>query len=329
MGKMHASLSNAIRKRFVTPTGASKRILLVWSCLLLAFLACTPITIISEDDLLNTEVAQSLQETQLALGQQPPATTEAPPVEASPTNTQTLTPTLTLTPTATESPWIEGSVERAPYDPASGYGSPDVHDDFSGTNPEFELDNASGVAHGWYQNGRYNITFPTRGWWTWYSGSTALTNFYIDVVVYNGDQCVDRDAAGLLYRYQKLLDFGFLFGVTCGGGFFIGITGGPGPTGVVCDILDPALTDPSTIDCSGMWEHPTSEYIDAGPEAANRIGVKAVGQEITFYINGHAVDSMILNPAFTMSGNFALYLGPGQRDDASVSFDDLSIWFNP
>jgi len=283
---------------------STKRIMLAWICLVFAFIACTPGT--SDPD---TSV------------QQPTATTEAPPAMATPTNTPT--------PTPTESPWIEGSVERAPYDPAAGLGSPDVLDDFSGNNPEFELDNSSGVAHGWYQDERYNITFPTRGWWTWYSGSTELMNFYIDVVVYNGDQCAERDAGGLLYRHKQTLDSGFLFGVTCGGGYFNGVTGGPGPSGLVCAILNPVLLGPSSVDCSGMWDHPTSQYIDSGPGAANRIGVRALGQQITFYINGHQVDSMILNAFFSSSGNFALYLGAGQQDNASVSFDDLSIWFNP
>jgi hypothetical protein len=282
------------------PYRAAKSVTLASICLLMAFLACGPVTGAPD---------------QPPGGQPPTATTEAPPDD--------LPPSITPSPTATESPWFEGSVERAPYDPAAGLGAPDIHDDFSGTNPEFELDNSSGVAHGWYQNGRFNITFPTRGWWTWYSGSAELTNFYIDVVVYNGDQCVDRDAAGLLFRQIQAVDLGWLFGVTCGGGYFTGVSGGPGPAGVVC------FYDGSAVDCSGMWSHPTSEYIDTGPGAANRIGVKAVGQEITFYINGHLVDSMLFAPAWVYSGNFALYLGPGQRDKASVSFDDLSIWFNP
>ncbi len=308
------------RHRFFTkiltrPSSPAKSIALASICLLLAFLACTPATPTADESHQQTQIAESVAATQRAAQEQPTATTEPPPIVHTPTNT--------ATPTQTESPWIEGSVERAPYDPAAGLGPPDVHDDFSGTNPEFELDNASGVAHGWYQNGRYNITFPTRGWWTWYSGSTSLTNFYIDVVVYNGDQCADRDAGGLLYRYMQAADFGLLFGVTCGDGYFIGITGGPGPAGVVC------YYDGSAGDCSGLWDHPTSEYIDAGPGAANRIGVKALGQEITFYMNGHQVDSMIVNPAWVFSGNFALYLGAGQADHASVSFDDLSIWFNP
>jgi hypothetical protein len=308
-------------KYLAKPNNSVKSITLASICLLLAFLACTPATPTVDTSQQQTQVAESVAATLRAQQDQQPATTEAPPVVHTPTNTPT--------PTQTESPWIEGSVDRAPYDPAAGWGPPNVHDDFSGTNPEFELDNALGAAHGWYQNGRYNITFPTRGWWTWYSGATSVTNFYVDVVVYNGDQCVGRDAAGLLYRHFQPTDFGFLFGVTCGGGYFVGITGGPGPAGVVCKILDPALTDLSTIDCGGLWDHPTSVYIDTGPGAANRIGVRALGQEITLYINGHQVDSMILPAVFTISGNFALYLGAGQADHASVSFDDLSIWFNP
>jgi hypothetical protein len=306
------------RRKMRQPSRSTKRILLAWICLLLAFIACSPATPAPDTSAQQTQVALSIAETVAAGQGQPPATTEAPQVIES--------PTITPTPTPTESPWIEGSVERASYDPAAGLGAPDVHDDFSGTNPEFELDNSSGVAHGWYQNGRYNITFPTRGWWTWYKGSTSLTNFYVDIVVYNGDQCADRDASGLLFRYAQQWDSGSLFGVTCGGGYFIGVTGGAGPAGIVCS-YEPNIFP--YIDCSGMWDHPTSQYIDSGPGAANRIGVKALGQQISFYINGHQVDSKVYHSGWLFSGNFALYLGAGQRDNASVSFDDLSIWFNP
>jgi hypothetical protein len=316
MHQIRSALDRAAARYIKKSSRPAMHIALASVAAMLAFLACTPTTPAPGDAQQQTQVAISVAETMAAgQGQPPTATTGPPQAMATPTNTST--------PTPTESPWIEGSVDRASYDPAAGLGAPDIHDDFSGSNPEFELNNASGVAHGWYQSGRYNITFPTRGWWTWYSGSTSLTNFYVDVVVYNGDQCVDRDAAGFLYRYFQPADFGLLFGVTCGGGYFTGVTGGPGPTGVVC------FYDASTVDCSGMWDHPTSEYIDAGPGAANRLGVKALGQQITLYINGHQVDSMILPSAYVFSGNFALYLGAGQADNASASFDDLSVWFNP
>jgi hypothetical protein len=251
-----------------------------------------------------------------------PDTSIQPAADQSPTNTPTLPPT--------ESPWIEGSVVRAPYDPATEWGPPDVHDDFSGTNPEFELDNVSGVAHGWYQNGRFNITFPTRGWWTWYSGSTGVRNFYVDVVIYNGDQCVERDAAGLVYRLTQAFDRGILFGVTCGGGYFSGFSYYPGATGPVCIFLNSAPDGLDDLDCSGLWTHPVSEYIDPGPGAANRIGIRAMGIQISLFINGHQVDNLQgIYPAFMEGTDLALYLGAGQSDNASVSFDDFSIWFNP
>ena len=287
------------------PGRTVRSITLASICLMLAFLACTLGSSTEPPD------------------EQPIATTEAAATAEPPTDEPP-----SPEPPLTESPWIEGSVERAPYDPAAGWGPPDVHDDFSGTNPEFELDNASGVAHGWYQNGRFNITFPTRGWWTWYSGSTELTNFYTDIVVYNGNECVDRDAGGLLYRLQTD-DEGLLFGVTCGGGYFSGYTNWPGAIGPVCIFLNSAPTTISDLDCSGMWTHPTSEYIDPGPGAANRVGVRAIGTQISLYINGNQVESLFLPPGLAVSGRFALYLGAGQRDNASVSFDDLSIWFNP
>lgn len=289
-------------RTMLMPKDSAKRIAVASTAILILILACGPIAPTSE--------APPLQ---------PAETTEAPQVEQPPTNT----------PTPTTPPWIEGSVVRAPYDPAAGFGPPHVNDDFSGTNPEFELDNAAGVAHGWYQNGRYNITFPTRGWWTWYSGATTVTNFYVDVVVYNGDQCADRDAGGLLYRYIQSIDLGLMFGVTCGGGYFSGVTGGPGASGPVCQFISSSVNGLSDLDCSGLWQHPTSPYIDTGPGAANRIGIRATGTQMILYINGHQVDTLSLLWSLPVGEKFALYLGAGQADDASVSFDDLSIWFNP
>jgi hypothetical protein len=248
---------------------------------------------------------------------------------ALPTVTRTPRPTRTPTPTPMESPWVEGSVERASFDPAANLGPPDIHDDFSGSNPEFQLDNTGGSARGWYEDDRFNITFSRRGWWTWYSGNASLLNFYADVVVYNGDQCVDRDAAGLVYRYDKSSDFAFLFGVTCGGGYFSGWSGGEGSTGPVCQFLDTMPTGDVDFDCTGMWDHPTSPYIDPGPGAANRVGIRALGTQITLFVNGHQVSTVTIPSWLLYPGNFALYLGAGQADAASVSFDDFSIWYSP
>lgn len=222
-----------------------------------------------------------------------------------------------------------GSEDRASRDPADDFGTPDVYDDFSGTNPEFELDNPGGVARGWYENGQFNIVYPARGWWTWYSGGSAAADFYVDVVVYNGDQCADRDAAGLLYRYVQSYDAGLLFGVTCEGGYFSGIHGALGAMDGICWFTNSTPDGPEDLDCSTLWDLPTSNRINDGPGASNRLGVRAVGPQITLYINGHEVDSFTISPVVSQYGEFALYLGSTQEDNASASFDDFSMWRNP
>jgi hypothetical protein len=230
----------------------------------------------------------------------------------------------------TESPYAEGSMERASYDPAAGWGPPDVHEDFEGTSGLF-ADTPGGAANSFYDAGRYHITFTSRGWWTWYFGDAGLTSsFYADVVIINGDQCVDRDSAGMLLRGHLGADFGFLFGVTCQGGYYIGVSAGPGAAGPVCMLLGSELSSIMDADCSGLPLHKESEYIQAGPGAVNRLGVRGDGSYYELYVNGHRVDSLQDNiySAWT-SGYPALFLGTGQKDLSEVSFDDFSLWRNP
>jgi hypothetical protein len=223
----------------------------------------------------------------------------------------------------------EGSEERASDDPGEDMGTPDVYDDFSGTNPEFELDNATGVARGWYNDGRFNITYPARGRWTWYSGGTAALDFYVDIVVYNGDQCADRDTAGLVYRYVQSSDAGLLFGIACGGGYFSGIHGALGAGEAVCMFTSSTPSEPQDLDCSYNWDHKASDHINEGPGEANRIGIRAVDTQITLYINGNQVETFTITSSLPQYGEFALYLGTAQYDNASASFDDFSLWLDP
>jgi len=222
-----------------------------------------------------------------------------------------------------------GSEERASRDLADDWGAPDVYDDFSGTNPEFELDNQTGVARGWYTDGRFNITYPARGRWTWYSGSSSAMDFYVDVVVYNGDQCADRDTAGLVYHYAQGSDAGLLFGVACEGGYFNGIIGALGAGRAVCLFTSSTPSEPGDLDCSYLWEHLPSSHINDGPGASNRLGIRTLGSLITLYINGHEIDSMTVTSALPLYGEFALYLGSSQSENASASFDDFSLWLDP
>lgn len=299
--------------------------------LALAILACSLPSQGSSDSLAATQLALEVEATTLALERlqltrqaetqqapPPPPATEEPTVEPPETEEP---PTETEEPESQEVEPVEGSLVRAPFDPAYGWGSGHDVETFDGTKGKFPVSSA-GAAVAWYEEGRYHITFTSRNRWTWYWSFIDAKDFYMDVVVINGDQCVPADTAGMVFRGDSTWDYGLMFGISCGGQYFIGFTAIPGVEGVVCTFKE------SGIDCDRR-ELADSSLIQTGPGAINRIGIRAKGQDLDFYINGKWVDSRSLAlywPTFD-SGTFALYLGSAQKPDASVSFEDFSIWY--
>lgn len=306
----------------------------------LAALACTLTGSTQDPSIRQTQLALEVQATTLAL-QEAALTREAVPQTQEPTTpevAETQPPAETEAPepseeeaASTEEPAeegeeaVEGSLVRAPHDPAYDWGAGHDSENFDGSSGKFPKSSA-GAASAFYEDGRYHITFTTRGRWTWYWSALETGDFYADIVVINGDQCVDRDSAGMVFRGDPELDYGYMFGITCGGEYFIGITAVPGAEGIVWSIEDDHLL-------SDQRKYISSDLIDTGPGAANRIGVWADSGEFDLYINGKWVDSFNwsgfpIGAAFPR-GNIALYLGTAQRTNARVSFDDFSIWYNP
>ncbi|HEY71437.1 MAG TPA: hypothetical protein G4O08_12730 [Anaerolineae bacterium] len=240
------------------------------------------------------------------------------------------TPSPTIAPNATatsESTGGEGVYVRAPYDPAANWGPPDVYDAFDGQDPQF-YDRTHANSACWYgTDERYHITYTFAGKWVWYWGDPYGQNFYADVLVINSDHCVDDDSGGMIFRGRLDIDAGYLFGVTCGGGYFIGGSAMPGSTGPICWV-----GNGDTIDCdpgAASTRVVPNEFINTGPGAANRLGVLAEFNQFTFFINGHQVESISRPSSMLHEGFFALYLGTGQPSISEVSFDDFSMWENP
>ncbi|NIS79766.1 MAG: hypothetical protein GTO14_06065 [Anaerolineales bacterium] len=303
--------------------------------LILAGLACSLPSERASDALDATKLALEVEATTLALEKlrltmeaesqeepttqpPPPPTTEAPPP---PPEVPTDTPE-TEEPPSPEDEAVEGSLVRASYDPAYGWGAGHDSESFDGTKGKFPASTA-GAATAWYGDGRYNISFTSRNRWTWYWSFIDTYDFYADVVVFNGDKCVPGDTAGIVFRGHSTFDYGLMFGISCGGEYFIGFTAVPGVDGVIC-----AFKDTGFIDCNTKAMK-VSELIQTGPGAINRIGVRAKGQDVDYYINGKWVATRSLAvywPSFD-HGFFALYLGSAQKPDARVSFDDFSIWY--
>lgn len=301
---------------------ANRNLLGPWSVafvavlMMVAILACGP----GQDGVVATESPQ------------PSGDDAAGPLDdaAAPTATATATTTIPIAPSPTptqDQPAGDGVFERAFYDPAADLGPPDEHDAFDGTNPLFfeRFNDHSTAFYGSDQ--RYHITYSFEGRWVWYWTDVYGTDFYADVVVINSDSCVEGDSAGLIFRGRLDLDAGYMFGVTCGGSYFIGATIIPGSEGYICwigngyeDDCSPGAAANSVV---------PSEFINAGPGAANRLGVMAEGLTITYYINGHKIVSLTRPGSMLIEGYFTLYLGTAQEYIAEAMFDDFSVWHQP
>jgi hypothetical protein len=310
---------------------SSKRILLIPLCfatLVVVSLACSLPSERMVDSFEATQKALDVEATTLALEKarltQQAGSQAAPPGTA--TNTSepeaedTATPTLETTEDTTGA--VEGSLVRAAFDPAYGWGDGhdrDHFDDAAGLFPS----NSAGAANAWYGGGRYNITFTSRGLWTWYWSSVDAEDFYVEVVISNGDQCVSGDSAGMVFRGDTVDDRGLMFGISCGGEYFIGKTYWPPTDSPVC-----TWRGGWSLDCDQREMIP-SALIQSGPGAINRLGIKAEGLDVNFYINGVWVDNRMIPSGWFESshGQFALYLGTAQKLNASVSFDDFAVWY--
>jgi hypothetical protein len=309
------------------------------SLLLFASLTCSLPSQRAVASIAETRAALDIKATILAnqeveLTRHAAVPSEVPTAQTEPTTQPppTLTPTPTETePTPTEestldpnSP-VEGSLIRAPYDPAADWGAGNDVETFDGSTGIFPP-SSEGAAAAWYAEGRYHISFTSRGRWTWYWAFLNASDFYADIVIINGDMCVSGDTAGMVFRGNSTLDYGYMFGISCGGQYFIGVTAVPGTNGFIWSIEDGSIM-------FGTRKLNHSDLIDTGPGAINRIGIMARDGDFNFYINGMWVDEFSYwgFPAGALwnRGKIALYLGTAQKPDAKVSFEDFNIWYLP
>lgn len=289
------------------------------------------ITLPPLQQLTPTPAVQLPTPTTPALLPQPSPTPDLLSTAALPLTTETIplptvvTPTATSVPQPTDSGHPEGSVLRAEYDPAANWGEPDVSERFDGPDGLFTI-GTSDTSNSWYADGVYQITFNTRGWWVWYYGDVEVGNYFADTLAINGDECVDRDSAGMMIRLNQASDFGFLFGINCAGKYYVGITGGPGASGPVCTFRNVVFDDPSDWECAGIPYVFSSEFAAAGPGAINRLGVRARANQYDLYINGHLVRTLYDQVTAARRGFPGLFLGAGQKEKSAVKFDDFSLW---
>ena len=179
------------------------------------------------------------------------------------TNTETPTPTLTLTPTATSTP------EQVAGDPVASLGSPTFKDTFEDgdnfylydeTQSSYQVDDGQMIL----------IAKKANSYETWSLSWGDLKNFYLEITGTFGDECGGKDRYGMLFRAPDTSQ-GYIISISCDGSTRL------------------SLWDSDAEEYTVIKNWTSSEHINSGPGAINRLGIKAKGSTLTCYINGHQI----------------------------------------
>jgi hypothetical protein len=215
----------------------------------------------------------------------------------------TNTATSTLTPTAT--------ITSPVSDPRASLGEPDWLDPLDdGQNwPLGEDDYASLQV----EDGHLVFTGLTlQGGWRM-ATTPKLKDFYAEMTA-SPVNCVEGDYYGFFFRVPEihLPDQGYLFGVSCGGGYSLRLWDGEvEPDGKTTTLVH--------------WT--PGDSIQSGPGQSNRIGVMAVGSRITMYVNG-----VLLKEHYDDTfpeGYLGIFINAEQTENFTIHVDDVSYWRNP
>jgi hypothetical protein len=134
----------------------------------------------------------------------------------------------------------------------------------------------------------YNLTRRARDFYAAATGSTAACRF--------------RDRYGLLFRVQNESNY-YQFEVDCDGRYRLSKVAG----GTLTPLRD--------------WT--PSDFVHPGG-AANELGVRADGDRLEVYVNGHSL--LTLADTAYDEGGFGLYAGSGASETYTAVFDDLRVW---
>ncbi len=136
---------------------------------------------------------------------------------------------------------------------------------------------------------------------------------YIELTV-NSGTCNGKDSYGIIFRVPvfKEPDQGYLYQVTCDGYFRLWKWDGKaGTKGVAYSLIN--------------WKQ--SDTINVGPNQTNRLGVMAVDDTFTLYLNGVKVGSVV--DTSYAAGFFGAFVRSGSDSPYTAKFDAMKFWENP
>ena len=199
-------------------------------------------------------------------------------------------------PVATPPTTIEG-------DPALVLGPPSGVENFDNSNNWTTFDSACFSSQ--ITGGQFVMTakgVPQFSCWevSW----PKLDNFYIETSQIMPQTCDPQDRFGLLFRAPDN-NRGYLYGFSCAGDYSLTIWDGQTTT---------TLVQPTQ-----------SAAIFKTPGAMNRMGLLAFGEDISLYVNGVYLETVV-DYTFLDAGKIGYFVRAATESPFTVSYDQLRVW---
>jgi len=156
---------------------------------------------------------------------------------------------------------------------------------------------------------KFFVTGKLTGFSTWYFTWHELTDFYLQSTFDSGN-CSGKDAYGLIVRGPEHLarvSYGYVVAFSCDGQYYI-------------FRLDGA--NPYTTKDLVTWSK--SDYILVGANKQNVLGIKAIGNMLTIYANGHQIAD-VFESKYDF-GRYGVFVSPDGTANYTYRVVQMSYW---
>jgi hypothetical protein len=190
-----------------------------------------------------------------------------------------------------------------PGDPEKELGKPDGRDEFSTENNWTLYDNECFKSE--IINQQYVMTAKGEPQFScWEVSWPSVQDYYLQTNLNMPQSCTADDRFGLFIRTPDLKQ-GYLVGLTCDGRL--------------------AMTRWDGEESQVLVNFITSDKINTGPGATNRLGVVANGRSYDLYVNGQLL-AEASDGSYVDTMRFGYFVRAANEDGFTVTFDDLAIW---
>jgi hypothetical protein len=201
------------------------------------------------------------------------------------------------------------------FDPQATYGYPTFEDAMTGGNINDWTNPATGLLPNTNylkiveSDTKFYVTGKIPGFSTWYFTWRELTDFYLQST-FNSGSCTGKDAYGLIIRGPEHLagvSYGYVVAFSCDGSVWVYRLDSANPYTAV-DLLS--------------WT--PSDYILAGANKENVMGIKAIGNTLTVYANGHQI-AEIFDSKYDF-GRYGLFVSPELTANYTYRVVNMAYW---